>query len=1024
MRPSRAPITAANRVFAAAETRRRRVEAEIEAVARRRAERETKAERAMEDELARAAAEDAAEGELLGELGASDGAYLEAPRDLVALEAEMRTQLRRRHRAHASWKEVLVRACNKAAGVDSGRERRRLGIGRAGVEPTVSMAEFREAWRALGVRLSATEAAAICQRFGAAPGTRLKVVSFARELMKGGSARVTQQHGVQKGAFQASQYVHPLPGADERPAFQGKLVAPPCKTGVFAPTGFTRGDVRRSCAAPQAAGLELDFVFGYGGLHNTAPNLFYTARGEVVYYAGALGVVLDVETRAQRYFARPQGGAIDEKQGLAGPLTPSGEMHLPPRKGEPPPHGHDDDIRCLAIHPDLCKVCTGQVARAPCALVWDTRDCRQLARLQHGAGMRGVIAVCFSTGGRRLVTVCSDNRHTVTVWDWAAAKRVASAPGKNGVPPQIFGVVWSPYADEFLTYGVKHMTLWEINSSSGALMNSKPSFGRASPHDVLAVAFLPDGLVLSGCETGEIATWKRGVLKRVAPAHAPGKGPNGRGGGCRVLRVRADGRTMLSGGADGRVLVWDVSRGELGGVLRAVSLARPHEPPPALRSLDCRPGSDVFVAGTSACDVWEVDADPEILVYGHSADLYGCAFHPDPQFAHVYATASDSSRVFIWDARARRRLTAVECAAAARSVAFATTTNGGGELAVGLVDGSVEVFDVRALLSVVEGIKGVAVPPQIAPPQRVCRLRKATSAVDVLAYAPDGLTLAGGTHDCTVELFACAGGLIGHLATCRGHSATVTALDWSADSAMVQSTSAAYELLYFDGETGAPVTASQRNRRWASWSCLLGFPVMGIWPDGADGTDVNSLSATSDRSFLAVADDFGTVRLLNYPCVVDEAPARAYHGHSSHVMGARFSCNDKWLVTTGGHDRATFLWRLDRDMHAGEAAAHDAALSPPKVQPPQRTQAADDEPVSMWVNPSRRQRRDSSDAGAAEGGVRTISDAHVQFLMGDAGERVDGAVGVQAPQVRQAIPRQAETGLEDLEALAAARFAL
>ena len=73
------------------------------------------------------------------------------------------------------------------------------------------------------------------------------------------------------------------------------------------------------------------------------------------------------------------------------------------------------------------------------------------------------------------------------------------------------------------------------------------------------------------------------------------------------------------------------------------------------------------MAGTSACDVWEVDADPEILVYGHSADLYGCAFHPDPQFAHVYATASDSSRVFIWDARARRRLTAVECAAAARS---------------------------------------------------------------------------------------------------------------------------------------------------------------------------------------------------------------------------------------------------------------------------------------------------------------------------------------------------------------------
>jgi WD40 repeat protein len=43
--------------------------------------------------------------------------------------------------------------------------------------------------------------------------------------------------------------------------------------------------------------------------------------------------------------------------------------------------GHDDDIKCMAIHPDRNIVATGQVASAldgtadaPYVLVWDVRD--------------------------------------------------------------------------------------------------------------------------------------------------------------------------------------------------------------------------------------------------------------------------------------------------------------------------------------------------------------------------------------------------------------------------------------------------------------------------------------------------------------------------------------------------------------------------------------------------------------------------------------------------------------------------
>lgn len=51
----------------------------------------------------------------------------------------------------------------------------------------------------------------------------------------------------------------------------------------------------------------------------------------------------------------------------------------------------------------------------------------------------------------------------------------------------------------------------------------------------------------------------------------------------------------------------------------------------------------------------------------------------------------------------------------------------------------------------------------------------------------------------------------------------------------------ARELLYWDPETGKQITANQRNTPWSTFSCRLGFSVMGIWPDFSDGTDVNAV---------------------------------------------------------------------------------------------------------------------------------------------------------------------------------------
>jgi echinoderm microtubule-associated protein-like 6 len=56
------------------------------------------------------------------------------------------------------------------------------------------------------------------------------------------------------------------------------------------------------------------------------------------------------------------------------------------------------------------------------------------------------------------------------------------------------------------------------------------------------------------------------------------------------------------------------------------------------------------------------------------------------------------------------------------------------------------------------------------------------------------------------------------------------------------------------------------------------------------------------------------VKLFNWPCVVQHAPAHVYGGHSSHVMNVRWSADSQYAVSVGGKDRAVFQWRVVREV--------------------------------------------------------------------------------------------------------------
>ena len=59
---------------------------------------------------------------------------------------------------------------------------------------------------------------------------------------------------------------------------------------------------------------------------------------------------------------------------------------------------------------------------------------------------------------------------------------------------------------------------------------------------------------------------------------------------------------------------------------------------------------------------------------------------------------------------------------------------------------------------------------------------------------------------------------------------------------------------------------------WATWTGVLGFPVLGVWPDGSDGSDINAAHRSNDGQLVLTADDFGGLKLFHAPCAACPNP--------------------------------------------------------------------------------------------------------------------------------------------------------
>ncbi|KAJ8792128.1 hypothetical protein J1605_019979 [Eschrichtius robustus] len=108
-------------------------------------------------------------------------------------------------------------------------------------------------------------------------------------------------------------------------------------------------------------------------------------------------------------------------------------------------------------------------------------------------------------------------------------------------------------------------------------------------------------------------------------------------------------------------------------------------------------------------------------------------------------------------------------------------------------------------------------------------------------------------------------------------------------------------------ESATAKTSQALSFKWTSLqiadiSSILGDEVMGIWSRHAEKADVTCACVSHSGISLVTGDDFGMVKLFDFPCPEKFAKHKRFLGHSPHVTNIRFTSGDRHVISAGGDD--------------------------------------------------------------------------------------------------------------------------
>jgi WD40 repeat protein len=332
---------------------------------------------------------------------------------------------------------------------------------------------------------------------------------------------------------------------------------------------------------------------------------------------------------------------------------------------------------------------------------------------------------------------------------------------------------------------------------------------------------------------------------------------SGHKGEVLAVACSADGRRLVSGSADGDILVWDAEGGQ--------QLACLHGHEDQVNCVACTPDGQRLASGSRDATVrlWDADGGPaRLCLRGHAGEVLGVALSRDGQ---RLASAGHDQTVRIWDADTGRELACLTGHTnKVTGVAFAPD---GRRLASGSYDRTVRLWDLDSgkELTCLQGHEGV---------------------VTSVAFDGSGERVVSGCSDGTVGWWDASSGR--QLASLKEHKDRVTAVACSGETS--------------GGRAGRIISASYDAtvHVWSMEDLRLLLSLHG------HEHGVYGVACSADGRFVVSGSPDKTVRLWE----TSESPPRPrLHGHKHGALGSgRQLAVTTNRIASGGRDKTVRVW--------------------------------------------------------------------------------------------------------------------
>ncbi|XP_046572732.1 cilia- and flagella-associated protein 44-like isoform X2 [Haliotis rubra] len=368
--------------------------------------------------------------------------------------------------------------------------------------------------------------------------------------------------------------------------------------------------------------LTLQHSFGYDCCRRA--NLFMLDSNTLIFIAGNLVQLLDINTKEQRYIRSTSGGGIG----------------------------------ALAVHPSRKYFAAAEKGDGPNINIFEFPSLK-LYRILRGGTERSYSSLDFSSDGELLTSVGGEPDFMLTVWNWKQEKTMLRS---KAFSQEVFRATFSTELEgQLTTAGTGHIRFWKMADTFTGLklQGELGRFGKTEISDIDGYVELPDGKVLSGTEWGNMLLWEGGLIKVEIVRKNKRSCHHG-----AIQQILLDEGELMTIGVDGFIRMWDfesidtadstddTARFEME-PMNELQVNPDAQLRSIVKSVDDENEPTIWYSQDANGGIWRLDLSfshtsqaPEKLMTYHAGPITDCSTSP---ITHLTATIGVDNTVRVFD---------------------------------------------------------------------------------------------------------------------------------------------------------------------------------------------------------------------------------------------------------------------------------------------------------------------------------------------------------------------------------------